>query len=68
VLPAACLRLWRAYLDLATTRGWADGGPLGITYGEISAYAKLMDCHFEPWEVMALREVDKTFFVVRAQT
>lgn len=58
-LPDEAHRLWRAFADLDDSRGEGFSGPAPITYEEIVMRGIALDEKLEPWEVRAIRRLDR---------
>jgi hypothetical protein len=57
-LPAGGATLWRAFLDLDSSRSYHANGPNPIPYTEIRAYCALMNLPLEPHHVAVIRDMD----------
>lgn len=53
--------LLNIFSELSTARQNGMNGPMPITYTEIKAYNELTDAALEPWEVDAIRLMDRVF-------
>jgi hypothetical protein len=42
-------------------------GPGALSYAEIDAWARLTDTHIEPWEVEAIKAMDRAFLAAVAK-
>ena len=62
-LPAGGATLWRAFLDLDTSRSYHANGPNPIPFAEIRAYCDLMNLPLEPHHVAVLRAMDDEVLV-----
>lgn len=65
-LPEGCRQLWRTWNDL---RGSVSSG-MGIgriSYAEMGAYQELTGHILAPWEVDAIRKVDRAFVIARSK-
>jgi hypothetical protein len=62
--PLPLQHVWFAFLDLSSTRGQGFSGPLPLTYNEIKAYSEMTGTVFEPWEVSALKGLDRVYMKV----
>ena len=59
--PSIGLRVWNLFFDLNSSRQSTGHGPAALTYTEIHAYLSLMGETLEPWEVNALRLMDRAY-------
>lgn len=51
--------MWLVFLDLDDTRRFDMGEPLAISYGEITDRGEALGFPLEPWEVQAIRRLDR---------
>lgn len=57
-LPASAAHIWEWFCELDASR--KDGSAIG--YGDIKDWAELTRTRIRPWEVKALRMLDKLYF------
>lgn len=57
-LPRDCRRAWGWFLELHETR---EPGRRPIGYTEMLAWATLRDIRAEPWEIVGITAVDKSY-------
>ncbi|MBN8998072.1 MAG: hypothetical protein J0H54_01430 [Rhizobiales bacterium] len=60
-LPAGWQPLWRAFLELHSTRGEGFAGPVPISFAEIEAYVRLMRLPLEPRHIAVIRAIDNAW-------
>lgn len=60
-VPDAAAHLWKWFWQLSEARpdGFSSAGPL--TFGEIAAWAGLTGAAPQPWEVEALKAMDRVY-------
>ena len=60
-LPAACAYVWTWFLELHQARSFHQFGSNPIGYAELQAWAGLTGRRLQPWEVAALRALDRAW-------
>jgi hypothetical protein len=60
-LPYMLNYLWSWFCDLSGGRGYAEFGPLPLSYSEIQAWAALTKNEPTAWEVNVLKQIDREF-------
>lgn len=58
-LPAPAAHIWAWFVDLAHSRSAGIGGPSALSYAEIHAWAETTRTAPTPFEVEALRHLDR---------
>ncbi len=65
-IPPLCRDIWKVFCEMA--RGYAEGGvPLKISNVELAAYQEVEGRRFSPWELMALRALDRAFLKIDSE-
>lgn len=64
--PSECRHLWNAFTDLRASvpSGFGIGR---ISYSELDAYQRVTGSAFAPWEVDAIRRIDRELVIARAK-
>jgi len=62
--PMEIEHVWAYFLELSSTRPIGYSGPLPITYQEIAAWKELTDTPLSPWEVEAIKRLDRIYVKV----
>lgn len=65
-LPEQCHSVWRAFVELHSSRG-GGMGPARITFSEMDAYQRTTGDALAPWEVQAIRAADSAYMAVQAE-
>ena len=60
-LPYCVAYLWRWFCDLSGSRGYAEHGPMALSYQELFAWTQLMKTEPTAWEISALKMIDRIF-------
>ena len=60
-LPGCLDYLWRWFCELSGGRGYAEFGPLPLTYSEIKAWSELTKTDTAAWEVETLKALDRAY-------
>ena len=60
-IPCVVVYLWQWFCELSGGRGYAEYGPLPLTYSEILAWAQLTGTEPTSWEVDVLKTIDRAF-------
>lgn len=66
-MPEAGERVWKWYWELSAARGHSGSGALPIGFGEIKAWAELTGTCPSPWEVQAIRSLDREYLAFSAE-
>ncbi|MFO0271361.1 MAG: hypothetical protein ACK53W_12605 [Gemmatimonadota bacterium] len=66
-IPDCIAHVWEWWVDIASSRGSTGFGPAAITYSEIAAWAALTGADPTPFEVQALRAIERAYLDVQAE-
>ncbi|MDI6742662.1 MAG: hypothetical protein QMD11_07970 [Smithella sp.] len=50
--------LWQWFLELSRGRGYAEYGPMPLSYSEIKAWAQLTKTELQSWELNVIKKID----------
>ena len=60
-LPYELHYLWSWFNDLSSSRGYAEFGPLPLTYQELRAWADMTMNIPTAWEIDVIRNIDRAY-------
>jgi len=60
--------VWARWLDLHASRSYGGmGTPMGLSYAELDAYARLLRRRWSRFELEAVRAVDRVYLSTQAE-
>jgi hypothetical protein len=62
--PSEALHLWLYFTELHNARASGGFGPSPITFESIRAWCDLTGIYLLPWEVKAVKEIDRVFLEI----
>ena len=62
--PLLLSHVWTAFISLSNSRTSGFSGPNPITYEQISAWKQVTEQPLEPWEVEAVKRLDRVYMGV----
>ena len=66
-LPDGAAGIWRDFLDIHQDREIRDGQPCRLAARDIEGWQLLNRARLEPWEVDAVRRLDRAYLIQRAK-
>ena len=53
--------MWALFVDVSSSRSVGMGGVSGISYAELKAFSELYEMPLDPFEVSAIKALDRAY-------